>query len=482
MYKFTGAIFLLLLTTMLTAENWFEIAFQTFSKPGNDVTSYDLTNWTNEVEFGGNTFDSICVVAHSEEIDSSTSALIFSRWFVKNDFCGIQSDDYLLQDTVIMEIGTVISRVQFPVNHYTYYMSDGYNFDYLYFCRTKNNQSDLCRIKYLGNGKFSQAEIIITGLHNEFSYSNFRSLLLYTTNQNLILKDLNTGSLDTLDSGVLKNPKFAMPNYLFPDQSVITWEKVETDTVKSFFATNYANRSNWNVRQFYHGEVQNLHFTDNLTCWESGTESDRKTFYCSTSTDINPLEVNVHQMANNTYNFQMVSWYSDYVSYQSGTTANSSIFLDQFFNGRRDSHLDSIQSATNPNLTFVAKLNVMAYAPWTYLKKIDGKYLLQSKMLYLPEAGIEENSNNPQNAILIENYPNPFNNSTRVKFLLPQNGMTTISVYNSSGQFVKNLKREMLSVGIHNLEFKADELNSGLYFVRIENSGLQKVHKILLTK
>jgi len=39
-----------------------------------------------------------------------------------------------------------------------------------------------------------------------------------------------------------------------------------------------------------------------------------------------------------------------------------------------------------------------------------------------------------------------------------------------------------LSSGIHNLEFKADELNSGLYFVSIENSGLQKVHKILLTK
>jgi len=79
MYKTTGAVLLLLLATMLTAENWMEIGFQTFSKPENDVTSYDLTYCTGGVEFGGTYFDSICVIAHSENINDSTSALVFSR-------------------------------------------------------------------------------------------------------------------------------------------------------------------------------------------------------------------------------------------------------------------------------------------------------------------------------------------------------------------------------------------------------------------
>lgn len=474
MYKITGAVFLLLLTTMLTAENWLEIGFQTFSKTENDVTSYDVTSWTGGVEFGGTDFDSICVIAHSEKINDSTSALVFSRWFFKNDFCATQVEEYVLQDTVIMEAGALISQVKFPVCNYMPYPPDSYNFDYLYFCRTKNGQSDFCRVKYLGNGKFAPYEIIITNLAAGSTYSTAGAAYLYNNNK-LFLKNLESGSVTILDSDLCKNPQFHQLYY-----SYLSWEKTDNDTVKTFY-TNYneSNQTYGEIKQFYHGEVYNLHISDSYSIWELGTGSNRKTFYSNYG--LEPTESTIMQFADNPQHFQTASWYYVFSTYQISDENSNTLYFDGF-SANRSYHIDSIATAINPSLKIVAALNVMAYAPWTFLQEVNGKYQLQSKMLYFPEVGIEENSNNPQNAILIENYPNPFNNSTRINFLLPKNGMTTISVYNNSGQFVKNLKREMLSAGIHNLEFKADELNSGLYFVRIENSGLQKVHKILLTK
>jgi len=368
-----------------------------------------------------------------------------------------------------MEAGTLISQVKFPASNQTY------NFDYLYFSRTQNGQSDFCRVKYLGNGKFAPYEIIITDLAAGSTYSTAGEAYLYNNNNKLFLKNLESGSVTLVDSGLCKNPQF---HQLYPSR--LSWEKTVNDTVKTFY-TDYdeSNQIYGEIKQFYHGEVYNLHFSDYYSIWESGTGSNRKAF-CS-SYGLEPTESTIMQLTDNPQHFQTASWYYVFSTYQISDENCNTLYFDGF-SANRSYHIDSITTAINPSLKIVAVLTVMAYAPWTFLKEVNGKYQLQSKMLYLPECGIEENSNNPQNVILIENYPNPFNNSTRIKFLLPYNGMTTISVYNSSGQFVKNLSKEMLSSGIHNLEFKADELNSGLYFVSIENSGLQKVHKILLTK
>lgn len=68
---------------------------------------------------------------------------------------------------------------------------------------------------------------------------------------------------------------------------------------------------------------------------------------------------------------------------------------------------------------------------------------------------------------LYQNYPNPFNPSTTISFNLKEDAHVTLQVFNALGQKVKELVNNQLTVGIHKINFNANNLSSGLYFYRI---------------
>jgi hypothetical protein len=77
---------------------------------------------------------------------------------------------------------------------------------------------------------------------------------------------------------------------------------------------------------------------------------------------------------------------------------------------------------------------------------------------------------------LDNNYPNPFNPSTRIRFALPVESRVTLVVYNMIGQRVKTLVRSTLEAGYLNVEWDgtndaAQRLASGVYFLRLEAMG-----------
>ena len=69
---------------------------------------------------------------------------------------------------------------------------------------------------------------------------------------------------------------------------------------------------------------------------------------------------------------------------------------------------------------------------------------------------------------LSQNYPNPFNPSTRITFTLPKPDQVTIAVYNTLGQKVTTLLDRKINAGIHDVQFDASDLPSGIYFYRIQ--------------
>lgn len=91
--------------------------------------------------------------------------------------------------------------------------------------------------------------------------------------------------------------------------------------------------------------------------------------------------------------------------------------------------------------------------------------------------------------ILFSNYPNPFNPTTTISWHLPVGGKVKLSIYNSAGQKISSLIDEEQPAGDHQVEFRAMEFASGVYFycLTVESSIKQIVNysetrKMLLIK
>jgi hypothetical protein len=88
---------------------------------------------------------------------------------------------------------------------------------------------------------------------------------------------------------------------------------------------------------------------------------------------------------------------------------------------------------------------------------------------------------------LEQNYPNPFNPSTKINFSLAVDSKVSLKVFDVLGQEVVTLISSDLVAGSHNVDFSAASLNSGVYFYRIEATGIDgtnftNVKKMILTK
>ncbi len=100
--------------------------------------------------------------------------------------------------------------------------------------------------------------------------------------------------------------------------------------------------------------------------------------------------------------------------------------------------------------------------------------------------GIEENPLSqdyvPKKFQIYNNYPNPFNPVTFIKYDLPKNARVKLDVYNVLGQLVRTLVNEQQEAGAHVYQFNAADLASGTYFYRITAGDFHGVHKMLLNK
>lgn len=88
----------------------------------------------------------------------------------------------------------------------------------------------------------------------------------------------------------------------------------------------------------------------------------------------------------------------------------------------------------------------------------------------------------PVQFALQQNFPNPFNPTTTIKYQLPQQSHVVLKVYNIIGQEVKTLVNEEQPAGFKTVEFNASSLASGIYFYRIQAGSFVDVKKLLLLK
>lgn len=88
----------------------------------------------------------------------------------------------------------------------------------------------------------------------------------------------------------------------------------------------------------------------------------------------------------------------------------------------------------------------------------------------------------PKEFALNQNFPNPFNPSTVIRYDLPRGANVTLEIFNSAGQRVALLVDAAQDAGTHEVTFDAHSLASGAYFYRLQAGEYHETKKMLLVK
>jgi immune inhibitor A len=105
-------------------------------------------------------------------------------------------------------------------------------------------------------------------------------------------------------------------------------------------------------------------------------------------------------------------------------------------------------------------------------------------------ADVDDNTytnNVPQDFVLAQNFPNPFNPQTRISFDLPKSSRVRLSVYNVLGEKIEDLINDVLPAGTHSLDWvpqgkNTQQLPSGIYFYQLVTDEVSLSRKMLLLK
>ena len=88
----------------------------------------------------------------------------------------------------------------------------------------------------------------------------------------------------------------------------------------------------------------------------------------------------------------------------------------------------------------------------------------------------------PDDFKLFQNYPNPFNSQTKISFSIKQLGNYSLEICNYLGQKIIELFNKKISAGIYETIFDASDLNSGVYFYKLNGNNLSLTRKFILIK
>jgi hypothetical protein len=83
---------------------------------------------------------------------------------------------------------------------------------------------------------------------------------------------------------------------------------------------------------------------------------------------------------------------------------------------------------------------------------------------------------------LYNNYPNPFNPSTTIKFDIPKASDVKLVLYNALGQEVLILINSHFEPGAYSFEWNATNFSSGIYFYKMSAGIFTDIHKMVLIK
>jgi len=88
----------------------------------------------------------------------------------------------------------------------------------------------------------------------------------------------------------------------------------------------------------------------------------------------------------------------------------------------------------------------------------------------------------PKEFKLEQNFPNPFNPTTKIQYQLPQDARVTLKVYDILGSEVVTLVNEDQEAGYKEIQFNGSSIASGMYVYRLQSGDYVSTKKMMLVK
>ena len=176
---------------------------------------------------------------------------------------------------------------------------------------------------------------------------------------------------------------------------------------------------------------------------------------------------------------------------------NKALMIDNFYNKEISTVINIPAGALNlnPSETWYAndlingssqKVDPASLSSYSVdLGAYEAKIIIFSNSSYTDAAEAESV---PSAYNLEQNFPNPFNPSTSIRYAIPLASSVRIVVYNILGQAVGSLFDNIQNAGMHEITWNASGFASGVYFYTIEASPLsggetfRAVRKMILLK
>ena len=109
--------------------------------------------------------------------------------------------------------------------------------------------------------------------------------------------------------------------------------------------------------------------------------------------------------------------------------------------------------------------------------------LISARDSLIQSTAIENTTDNaPGQFSFFQNFPNPFNPITTIRYQLPVTSYLTIKVYNLLGREVATLFEGVKPIGIFTVNFDASELSGGIYLYQLKAGNFVETKKLILIK
>ena len=176
------------------------------------------------------------------------------------------------------------------------------------------------------------------------------------------------------------------------------------------------------------------------------------------------------------------------VTWQASTTGGVTYTLERSINGAAWEFLASTASTSfsDPDLQYrVGGPTGQDHASYKLRAKLGSSYSTYSNTWYCqiyPPAPPKLQAAGPFAFALHDNYPNPFNPTTTIRYELPTASHVTLTVHDLLGREVATLVEALEEPGYKSVQWNAAGVASGVYLYRLTAGDFVQTRKLLVLK